>query len=113
TTSITIDPTSRSPGKGTRSIMSTISYAEPRLQSSTRVEAEEQHPQPKGHHRFRVHDVLLYIALAGLAALFCLPFVWLILTSLKPPAEVFSATWLPSTWTWSNYSDVFHQAPIL
>lgn len=92
--------------------MSTATYEEPRLRSATLVEAEERQPRSRGHRRFRWHDALLYIALVGLAALFCLPFVWLVLTSLKPPAEVFSSSFLPSTWTWSNYSDVFGQAPI-
>ncbi|HWV22625.1 MAG TPA: carbohydrate ABC transporter permease [Thermomicrobiales bacterium] len=91
--------------------MSTITYEEPRLQSATRVQTQEN-PPPSSRRRFRLGDILLYIALIGLAALFSLPFVWLILTSLKPPAEVFSGGFLPSTWTWSNYTEVFHQAPV-
>ena len=46
--------------------------------------------------RFSLGTAILYTALTGLAIVFCLPFVWLVLTSLKPPAEVFSSTWLPS-----------------
>ena len=62
--------------------------------------------------RFSINSVLLYTALTGLAILFCLPFVWLVLTSLKPPAEVFSTNWLPSEWRWSNYRDIFEVAPV-
>ena len=65
--------------------------------------------------RFWPHlgDALLYVALTGLAIVFCLPFVWLVLTSLKPPSEVFSPNWIPSEWTLENYADVFDAAPVV
>jgi multiple sugar transport system permease protein len=62
--------------------------------------------------RFPLGKALLYTALTLLAIVFCLPFVWLVLTSLKPPAEVFSSSWLPSEWRWSNYQDIFEVAPV-
>jgi multiple sugar transport system permease protein len=62
--------------------------------------------------RFSLGTAFLYAALTALAIVFCLPFVWLVLTSLKPPAEVFSSTWLPSEWRWANYQDVFEVAPV-
>ena len=90
--------------------MSTMTYEEPRLQAATRVEALRQ-KRPGSRPRDRVGELLLYAALFALSAVFCLPFVWLVLTSLKPPAEVFSDTLIPSTWTWENYADIFEQAP--
>lgn len=57
-------------------------------------------------------DLPLYLALTGLAIIFSLPFIWLVLTSLKPPAEVFSDGWIPSQWYVKNYTDVFHNAPV-
>jgi len=54
-----------------------------------------------------------YAALIVLAVAFCLPFVWLVLSSLKPADEIYAGTWLPSRWMWSNYADVFHAAPVL
>jgi len=91
--------------------VSTASFEEPRLQSATRVEALGG-PRPRARVQSLAGEVLVYVALFGLSILFCLPFVWLVLSSLKPPSEVFSDGLLPSTWTWQNYSDVFDQAPV-
>jgi multiple sugar transport system permease protein len=52
------------------------------------------------------------VVLVVVSILFCLPFLWLVLTSLKPPAEVFSQSWIPSEIHTKNYTDVFHQAPV-
>jgi ABC-type glycerol-3-phosphate transport system permease component len=41
-----------------------------------------------------------------LACLMATPFVWMILTSLKPLDQVGSERWLPSTWRFDNYSVV-------
>jgi multiple sugar transport system permease protein len=54
----------------------------------------------------------LYVVLVAVSILFCLPFLWLVLTSLKPPAEVFSKSWIPSEIHTKNYTDVFSQAPV-
>ena len=55
---------------------------------------------------------LLYVVLFALSALFLLPFAWLVLTSLKPPDEVFDPGWIPSPWYPQNYADVFANAPV-
>ena len=54
----------------------------------------------------------LHAALFVLSAIFTLPFVWLILTSLKPPAEVFSDNLIGSDIHFQNYRDVFENAPV-
>ena len=54
----------------------------------------------------------LYLALAAVSALFCFPFVWLVLTSLKPPDEVFAPGFFPSEFHWQTYADVFRLAPV-
>ncbi len=48
------------------------------------------------------HSMLLLISL-----LFVIPFVWLVLTSLKPEAQVFTdpLQWIPQPFQWSNYRD--------
>ncbi len=69
-------------------------------------------PAPRDEDRLRWGDLPLYVLLFALSALYCLPFAWLILTSLKPPDEVFADNWIPSTWTVKNYRDVFNAAPI-
>lgn len=42
-----------------------------------------------------------------------LPFLWMLLTSLKPEGEVFSSGGgiLPSTWEWKNYIQVWREIP--
>jgi len=53
-----------------------------------------------------------YAALTALALVFCVPFAWLIVTSLKPADEIFSPNWIPSTLRFQNYGDVLNQAPV-
>ena len=66
---------------------------------------------PKKPKKERDHPLLL-VALILLAAAFCFPFVWLVLASLKPPAEVFNGQILPEQWSLDNYRQVFRQVPI-
>jgi hypothetical protein len=35
------------------------------------------------------------------------PFVWMLLTALKPESEVFSRTWLPTSLAWENFPRAF------
>ena len=58
-------------------------------------------------------QLALYTSLVALSALFSLPFVWLVLTSLKPPDQVFSSEWVPAQFHTRNYVDVFRYAPVL
>ena len=53
----------------------------------------------------------LHVALALLAFTMFLPFVWMVLTSLKTPTEIGSLNWLPSVLQWKNYADVFDVIP--
>jgi multiple sugar transport system permease protein len=62
--------------------------------------------------RFRVEQLGLYAALTAVALVFSLPFLWLVLTSLKPPDEVFSNEWVPGEFHTENYTDVFRYAPV-
>ncbi|GIJ43341.1 sugar ABC transporter permease [Virgisporangium aliadipatigenens] len=60
---------------------------------------------PRG--RDRVARVVLYaILLTGLLVVVG-PFLWMLLSSVKPEAEIRQATWLPRTWTLENYRDLF------
>lgn len=42
-----------------------------------------------------------------LSLLMALPFIWMVLTSLKPLAEVGASHWLPKDIQWENYKEVF------
>jgi len=57
-------------------------------------------------------DIALYLSLTVVSAIFAIPFIWLILTSLKPPAEVFSNSLIGSDIHIKNYQDVFRYAPV-
>lgn len=54
----------------------------------------------------------LYATLILIAVLFSIPFLWLVLTSLKPPDEVFSDGLMGSEVHIKNYTDVFRYAPV-
>jgi multiple sugar transport system permease protein len=68
--------------------------------------------QPQRQRGPKVGQVGLYAALFGLSILFMIPFAWLLLTSLKPPTEIFDGSWLPSEVYEKNYVDVFKEASV-
>lgn len=51
--------------------------------------------------------VMTHFVLLAIAALFVVPFVWLIVTSLKPSDQVFTTPlrWIPEPIRWQNYVD--------
>ena len=53
----------------------------------------------------------LHLVLVLLAFTMVLPFVWMVLTSLKPLGEVGVENWLPTQVMWSNYREVFSVIP--
>ena len=55
----------------------------------------------------------LYALLTILAFLFMVPLIWVLSSSLKYPAQVFSIPirWIPDPVQWSNYIDVFDLVP--
>jgi multiple sugar transport system permease protein len=82
----------------------------PRLESTAAPYMVAPSPMKKPRKQ-RDHPLLL-VLLILLAAAFCFPFVWLLLASLKPPAEVFNGQLLPEQWSLENYRQVFRQVPI-
>lgn len=71
------------------------------------------------HARMRlaqaVTGVLKYGVLLVLSALFIVPWIWMISTSLKNPEElaIFPPVWVPNPIRWDNYLLAFQQAPFL
>lgn len=55
----------------------------------------------------------LYAVLAVATAAMALPFFWMVLTSLKPPAEVmaYPPSWWPGELRWENYVEAWNRAP--
>ena len=54
---------------------------------------------------------LRYLVLAAVSALSLLPFLWVILSSLKSHEELYSKhlTFWPHRWTWDNYTQMFER----
>ena len=50
-----------------------------------------------------------HLFLLALCITTVLPFLWMVLTSLKPFTEVESTTWTPSAWQPANYLNVFEK----
>lgn len=50
---------------------------------------------------------LLHLLLVALSLTMVLPFIWMVLTSLKSLDEVGLETWLPSSFRWENYAVLF------
>jgi multiple sugar transport system permease protein len=58
---------------------------------------------------------IVYTVLIILGAIFMFPFIWTLLTSFKAPYEifVFPPPLFPEQFMWSNYAEVWRQAPFL
>lgn len=54
-----------------------------------------------------------HVLLASVSLVLFLPFLWMVLTSVKPLAEVSAESWIPSSLRWENYLEVFRQIPFL
>lgn len=69
----------------------------------------------KAKTKYLIFYPLVFIALVILALFMLLPFIWMVIGSLKPKSELFAVPMklLPSKWMWSNYSDVFTRIPFL
>ncbi len=65
--------------------------------------------------RERLWGAAVYLVLAAVAATFVAPFLWMVSTSLKPDAQVFSPAvrWIPAPIVWSNYPAALASFPFL
>ncbi len=54
-----------------------------------------------------ISSFALHLGLVVTATFMILPFVWMILTSLKTAPETEMSKWFPSTAQWHNYKDIF------
>ncbi len=53
--------------------------------------------------------IIVYGLLTGLSLLFLFPFLWMVLTALKPEFQIYMwpPKWIPDPIQWSNFKDVF------
>ncbi len=58
---------------------------------------------------------LIYLVLLAFAALFIVPFLWIVSTSLKQDSQIFAIppVWIPDVLKWDNYLKVFEMMPFL
>jgi len=73
--------------------------------------APDRPVRPRRKRRARAY--VPHAALALVGCLFLFPIVWLFLTALKTPEEIFAAppALLPKHWRWSNYADAVAAIP--
>jgi ABC-type glycerol-3-phosphate transport system permease component len=55
--------------------------------------------------------LVLHVTAAGIGLTMLLPFLWMVLTSLKTLPEVASPGWAPLVPQWGNYAEVFQKIP--
>ena len=53
----------------------------------------------------------IHLVVTIIALLFSLPFLWMLLASLKTNAEISLTTWIPAKLQWDNYAEVFRVLP--
>ncbi|HVW01381.1 MAG TPA: carbohydrate ABC transporter permease [Planctomycetaceae bacterium] len=73
-------------------------------------------PQKRGGRgiRSRFGKIAMYIVLVVLLVVVLLPFLWMLSSSFKHDNEVLSVPikWIPTTFVWSNYSQIWTQIPL-
>jgi multiple sugar transport system permease protein len=66
-------------------------------------------PSPSGLRRLSLRKLLLTVVMMGLAIVTVIPFLWMITTSFKSPAEVFvyPIKWIPDQWLLDHHLKVW------
>lgn len=61
----------------------------------------------------KIKRVFLYAFLISSSVMMCLPFLWMISSSLKPEIDVFGfpIRWIPEVFRWQNYVEVWTRVP--
>jgi multiple sugar transport system permease protein len=64
--------------------------------------------------RFTGRKVSLTVSGWIIGAVFIFPYLYMLITALKPKAEItkIPIDYLPSRWTWKNFTDVWHVIPL-
>jgi multiple sugar transport system permease protein len=68
-----------------------------------------------GKRKLNGYNWVAAFILIACSALMAFPFVWMVLSSFKTAADVYTypPRWIPSTWKFSNYVKVFEMIPFL
>ncbi len=80
----------------------------PPVQASVAQRSAERDRAARPRHRRDLASLLLkHAVLLAIGVTMALPFIWMVLTSLKPFEEVQLATWIPRDWRPANFPEVF------
>lgn len=65
--------------------------------------------------RFYVNQGIKYAVMIFLSAIFMIPLIWLVSSSLKTQGQVFAypPVWIPDPIQWNNYMEALRRAPLL
>ena len=64
-------------------------------------------------NRKTIHKGIVYLVLILLSAVFLIPFMWMLLTSVKSMQDVYSNQVFPTHIFWENYKNAVTQIPFL
>ena len=70
-------------------------------------------PAADAVRRVRAGRIALYLTLTAISLVMIVPFVWMLLTSLKTPTDIAAVPprLFPTRWAFGNYVDALHAAP--
>jgi multiple sugar transport system permease protein len=65
--------------------------------------------------RLKVLQILVYLLLVSAAVFTLLPFLWMLISSVKLNKDVFTypVQWMPARFAWSNYEKIWTRIPLL
>lgn len=83
--------------------------------TKTDQSAPPEYRPDRGRAARAVKKTLLYIVLSVAAALILVPFVWMVLSSLKQNNQVFTVPiqWLPDPVVWQNYVEIWAKSDMV
>src|SRR3954452_11638794 len=91
--------------------MTSTEAAPPVLEAPSAVTAEPTKPSRRPA-RTTLGKAAVMLVLSAITLAFIYPFVWLLSASFKPRGDVFDNRLIPKTFTFDNYLQVWHEAPM-
>jgi multiple sugar transport system permease protein len=78
------------------------------------VLAEQEQPQAPGRPASTAQRIVLYVLLTAVSLAVLVPFGWMLVSSLKLDAEVFTVPiqWIPEEFHWDNFSRIWSRVPL-
>jgi multiple sugar transport system permease protein len=82
------------------------------IATGTKTDASVYTPIPKVR-KISMKQMIKYVVIILVSLMMVLPFVWMLSASIKAESEIFGfpIKWIPETFHWSNYKDVWTRVP--